>query len=98
MASGRDLKRRSTYNSPLRTRQAAETRAAVVAAAAEVFGQRGWAGTTLAAIATEAGTAVETLYSSFGSKSRLLVAAIDAAIVGDEDATSLEERAEFVAL
>ena len=90
--------RASGYHSPLRARQAAETRRTVVAAAGRLFGERGWAGTTLAAVAAEAGTAVETVYSGFGSKAGLLVAAIDVAIVGDDDNTPLAERAEFASL
>jgi len=65
----------------LRARQAAETRRTVLSAATRLFIERGWAATTLAAVAAEAGTAVETVYSAFGSKSGLLIAAIDVAIV-----------------
>lgn len=38
-------------------------------------------GTTLAAIAAEAGTAVETIYSGFASKRGVLLAAIDVAFL-----------------
>jgi AcrR family transcriptional regulator len=54
----------------------------VLEAAARLFTDRGWAATTLAAVAADAGTAVETVYAGFGSKSGLLTAAIDAAIAG----------------
>jgi AcrR family transcriptional regulator len=87
--------RQSTYKSPLRARQAAETRQIVLAAATRVFTERGWAGTTLAAVAAEAGTAVETIYSGFGSKSGLLITAIDIAIVGDDQDEPLVDRPEF---
>jgi TetR/AcrR family transcriptional regulator of autoinduction and epiphytic fitness len=90
--------RQSGYHSPLRARQAAETRLTVLAAATRLFTERGWAGTTLAAVAGEAGTAVETVYSAFGSKSGLLIAAIDVAIVGDDDQVSLVDRPEFASL
>ena len=53
--------RARTYNSSRRTRQAAQTRAEVLAAAAELFNTPGWAGTTLAAVAAAAGFAVETI-------------------------------------
>jgi AcrR family transcriptional regulator len=86
------------YHSPLRARQAAETRKTVLSAATHLFTQRGWAGTTLASVAAEAGTAVETVYSAFRSKSGLLIAAIDVAIVGDDDETPLMERSEFISL
>ena len=90
--------RHSTYSSPLRARQAAETRQAVLEAATGLFTDRGWAGTTLAAVAAEAGTAVETVYGAFVSKSGLLIAAINAAIAGDADEEPLVERPEFAGL
>jgi AcrR family transcriptional regulator len=93
-----DLELRSRYHSPLRARQAAQTRRAVLAAAARLFCQRGWAGTTMAAVAAEAGTAVETVYAGSKSKSRLLTDAIDAALVGDDEPVALTERAEFARL
>src|SRR5262245_65592526 len=93
--TGGSQQRTSGYHSPLRARQAAETRRTVVAAAGRLFGERGWAGTTLAAVAAEAGTAVETVYSGLGSKAALLVAAIDVDIVDDDDKTPLAERAEL---
>jgi AcrR family transcriptional regulator len=86
------------YHSPLRQRQAAQTRTMVLEAAIHVFAERGWTGTTLAAIAEEAGTAVETIYSAFGSKANLLIAAIDTAIAGDDRDARLDERAQFAAL
>jgi AcrR family transcriptional regulator len=67
-------------------------------AATRLFPEHGWAGTTLAAVAAEAGTAIETVYSAFGSKSGLLIAAIDVAIVGDDGEVSLVDRPEFAAL
>jgi len=75
-----------------------ETRRTVLNAATKLFAERGWAGTTLSAVAAEAGTAIETVYSAFRSKSGLLIAAIDAAIVGDDDETPLVDRPEFADL
>ena len=46
-------------------------------------------------VAAEAGTAVDTIYSAFGSKSGLLMAAIDLAIAGDDDPTSMVDRPEL---
>ncbi|MGA8372409.1 MAG: helix-turn-helix domain-containing protein [Acidimicrobiales bacterium] len=83
------------YHSPLRARQAAETRHAIVSAAITLFRDRGWAATTLPMVAAEAGTAVDTIYSAFGSKSGLLMAAIDLAIAGDDDPTSMVDRPEL---
>jgi AcrR family transcriptional regulator len=87
-----------SYNSSRRALQAAQTRDEVVRAAMVLFGQAGWAGTTLAAIAEEAGVSVETIYNGFGSKKGLLRATIDAAIVGDTEPVPLSLRPEYRAL
>ena len=87
---------RSGYHSPLRARQAAETRRTIVDAAIKLFGERGWAATTLPQVAAEAGTAVDTIYSAFGTKSGLLMAAVDVAIVGDDDPTAMVDRPELL--
>jgi AcrR family transcriptional regulator len=70
----------------------------VLAAATRLFSERGWTGTTLAAVAAEAGTAVETIYSGFGSKMGLLLAAIDVAISGNDEAQPVELSVEFTDL
>lgn len=88
----------SGYHSPLRARQAAETRRIIIAAAIKLFRDRGWAATTLPMIAAEAGTAVDTIYSAFGSKSSLLLAAIDVAIVGDDEEAPMIDRPDFALL
>src|ERR1700688_914394 len=86
---------RTGYHSPLRARQAAETRQAIINAAIVLFRDRGWAATTLPMVAAEAGTAVDTIYSAFGSKSGLLMAAIDLAIAGDDDPRAMVDRPEL---
>ena len=88
----------SRYHSPLRARQAAATRQAIVAGAITLFRDRGWAATTLPMIAAEAGTAVDTIYSTFGSKSSLLMAAVDVAIVGDDEEAAMIDRSDFAEL
>jgi AcrR family transcriptional regulator len=85
---------KSGYHSPLRARQAAETRHAIVIAAVKLFRDRGWAATTLPMVASEAGTAVDTIYSAFGSKSGLLMEAVELAIAGDDDPRSMVDRPE----
>jgi AcrR family transcriptional regulator len=52
--------------------QAAETRRLIVDAARRLFASRGYAATSIAAIAAEAGVAVPTIYASVGTKLRLL--------------------------
>jgi AcrR family transcriptional regulator len=87
-----DAKPTRRYSSARRTRQAEQTRADILAAAVKLFAESGWAATTLAAIAAEAGVAVETIYSGFPSKKALLLAAMDVAIVGDTLPVPLFER------
>jgi AcrR family transcriptional regulator len=86
------------YDSTRRAQQAAQTRADVVAAAIEVFSERGWTGTTLTAVAEVAGVSVETIRNGFGSKAGLLRAAMDSAVVGDVEPVPFVERPEFAAL
>jgi AcrR family transcriptional regulator len=85
----------SRYHSPLRERQAAQTRRAIIDAAIALFRERGWAATTLPMIASEAGTSVDTIYATFGTKSALLMAAVDVAIVGDDEEAAMADRPDF---
>jgi AcrR family transcriptional regulator len=89
---------RRQYSSALRRRQAGETRAQVLTAAAALFEESGWAGTTVAAVAKRAGVAVETVYSGFGSKKQLLRRVVDVAVVGDAEPVPLVEREVFTDL
>ncbi len=86
------------YSSSLRARHAADTKAQVLSAAAELFQESGWSGTTVSAIAKRAGVAVETVYSGFGSKKHVLRAVVDFAVVGDAEPVPLVEREVFAAL
>ncbi len=86
------------YNSSRRSLQAAQTRDEVIRAAIARFSATGWNGTTLAAIADEAGVSVETIYNGFGSKLGLLRAAADAAVAGDTEPIPFVERPEFLDL
>ncbi|GAA0923587.1 TetR/AcrR family transcriptional regulator [Virgisporangium aurantiacum] len=83
-----------TYRSPRREAQARATRAAIVGAAIKLFGERGYASTTMQAIAAEAGVAVESVYAA-GSKSELLRLAVDQTTVGDDEPVPLAERPEY---
>jgi AcrR family transcriptional regulator len=83
------------YRSTRRDQQAAQTRHDVLMGAVRLFDSTGWSGTTMAAIAAEAGVAVETIYSGFGNKKQLLRAAMDVAIVGDTAPIPLADRPEW---
>jgi AcrR family transcriptional regulator len=89
---------RRRYRSPLREQQAGQTRAAVLAAATRLFGDKGWAATGMRDVAGAAGVATETVYANFGSKSELLTACIDLAVVADPEPVPLADRPAFAAL
>jgi len=88
------------YRSELRQRQAHETRLRVVAAAAELFAELGYARTTLAKIAAAAGVSVETVQAQ-GSKAALMIASVEFAafgLTGDQSVLDLELGRRFVAI
>ncbi|MHC1563653.1 TetR family transcriptional regulator [Actinomycetospora sp. C-140] len=87
-----------TYRSPRRAMQAAQTRTEVISAARALFGERGWAATGMRDVARAAGVSVETIYGTLGGKVALLTAAIDGAVVGDDEPVPLAERPQFLAL
>jgi len=90
-----DEPRNRIYDSPLRVEQAGVTRLRVVGAAREVFLRRGYAATSVVAIAAEAGVSRETVYKTFGTKARILKAVYDAAVVGDAAPVPVTERAAY---
>ena len=57
---------------PVRRRDRAATRAAIVDAARDLFREQGYARTTITDISTRAGVAPQTVYWAFGSKARLV--------------------------
>lgn len=74
-----------------RQARAARTRAAIIRAATEEFRAGGYHGTTMAAIATRARVAVQTVYFVFHTKPALLTAAIDSAVMGEDDPAPPEQ-------
>jgi AcrR family transcriptional regulator len=78
-----EVKATRRYDSSRRAVQARENRAAVVAAAGELFLSGGFAATTVAAIAARAGVSVETVYKGFGGKPGLVRALCEEAFAGD---------------
>jgi AcrR family transcriptional regulator len=61
----------------------AGTEERLIAAATRLFVRNGYAATTLATVAAEAGVAARTVYVRFGTKAALLKRAVDVAVVGD---------------
>ncbi len=88
--SGQVNPSRRRYRSPLRADQAEQTRRRICAAAFRLFAERGYAGTTIAAVADAAGVAPETIYLSLGGKRGLLEGVIELAIA--EDGATDEDR------
>jgi AcrR family transcriptional regulator len=82
----------------LRAKRAEETRAMLLSTATELFTTKGWANTGMRDVAREAGVAVETLYSYYSSKRKLLDAVVDHAVVGDDEPIAVAERPEFLAM
>ena len=78
------------YRSALRTRQAEETRARIVAAAARLFAAQGYQATTISAIAREAGVSAETVKTT-AAKAELLIAAFEVTFSGSEAAETLAD-------
>jgi AcrR family transcriptional regulator len=93
-------KRPRAYTSDLRQRQAAETRQRIVAAAAALFSELGYASTTLAKIAERAQVSVETVQKN-GPKPALIRAAVEYTsfgIEGDQDIRELDVGKAFLAV
>lgn len=67
------------YRSPLRQRQAEETRRRVLTAARALFVRLGYAGTTVDAIAEAAGISPKTVVAAYGSKRGMLAEVLDPA-------------------
>jgi AcrR family transcriptional regulator len=84
--------KKSGYQSQLRTEQAAATRRLVLDAATHLFVERGYAATSIDAIAEAAGVGRSTVFAAAGGKSWLLKTAYDRAIVGDDEPVPLLQR------
>jgi AcrR family transcriptional regulator len=80
------------YNSPRRREQAAATRHEILEAAQRLFERQGYAATTMAAIAAEAGVALKTVYVAFETKSGVLRALWHLLLRGDEADVPMGER------
>jgi AcrR family transcriptional regulator len=87
---GKVKRSRRKYHSPLRADQAERTRQKVLEAAYRLFVERGYAGTTIAAVASEAGVSPETIYLALGGKRGLLEGVIEMAIAGEDDVSAAD--------
>lgn len=80
------------YNSKRRQEQARHTQRLIAESARQLFDDRGYAGATIDAIATAAGVAPETVYSTFGSKRKILSYLMSIAVGGDDQPIQLLNR------
>jgi AcrR family transcriptional regulator len=91
------VKSRRRYDASGRRAQAARTRAAVLDAAERRLLADGFAATTIASIAAEAGVSPETVYKGFGGKPGLVRAIRDRALEGAQPVPA-EQRSEELRL
>jgi AcrR family transcriptional regulator len=77
---------RRAYHSPLRADQAQQTRRRVLESARRLFVEHGYAGTTVAGVAADAGVSPETIYLSLGGKRGLLEGVME--ITGPHDSAA----------
>ncbi len=86
------VNRRRPYDSTGRQAHARQNRAAILAAARQLFLDQGYAATTMGTIAAQAGVSAETIYKAFGNKAGLLQALFDTAVSRDEEPTPRSDR------
>jgi len=86
------VKAKRPYDSTRRREQARATRRAVLDAARGLFVDRGYASTSIEAIAARAGVSPETVYAVFKSKRALLRELIDVSIAGDDAPVPVLDR------
>jgi len=83
-----------SYTSPLREEQARQTRRRILDAAHRLLLERGYAATTMTAVATAAGVSTQTVYKVFGTKPALVKQVYDVTLVGDDEPVPFAERPE----
>ena len=81
-----------TYDSTSRREKAEATRQAILSASRAIFSERGYAGTTMPAIAKAAGIALDTVYASVGKKPALFALLVETAISGTDVAIPAADR------
>ena len=89
------VKSKRRYDSTRRRAQAAATREDILDAAQRLFEHRGYAATTMDAIATEAGVALKTVYIAFDTKSGLLRAVWNHLLRAGRDEVPVAEQSPY---
>jgi AcrR family transcriptional regulator len=80
------------YDASSRREAAETTRQAILDAARAMFCEKGYAGTTMPAIAKSAGISLDTVYATVGKKPALFALLVESAISGANVAVPAEER------
>ena len=86
------VKAKRQYTSTLRQQQASQTRSRILDVAQRLFTERGYGGTTIESIGSEAGVATDTVYASFRNKPGVLRALLNVRVVGDDSPEPLLDR------
>jgi AcrR family transcriptional regulator len=89
------VKPKRRYDSSGRQAQARRNRQAILDAAQQQFLDRGYAATTIAAVAAQAGVSVETIYKAFGGKPGLVRAIYDRGLVGRQPVPAYQRADEL---
>ena len=89
------VKPKRAYDSSRRKKQAETTQRDILEAAERLFLKQGYAATTMAAIAKEAGTAVKTVYLAFETKSGVLRALWNTLLRGNDGGAPVADQEWF---
>ena len=87
-----DPVKRRNYDATGRRAAAAKTRSTILRTARELFIERGYAATTMADVAKEAGLSPDTVYTVVGAKPVLFRELIETALSGTDEVIAGEER------
>ncbi len=88
------VKTQRRYVSGVRQEQAQRTRLRILDAAHRLFGEYGYAATTIERIAAEAGVAIDTVYAVFRSKRAVLSGLMERQVGGDDQPIAMLDRPE----
>lgn len=86
------------YDASRRQAQARENRARMLAAARDLFLEKGYAGTAIPDVASAAELSVQAVYKAFANKATLLKAVFDVTVAGDDEPVPVAARETIAAV
>jgi len=86
------------YDASRRQVQARENRARMLAAARDLFLEKGYAGTAIPDVASAAELSVQAVYKAFANKATLLKAVFDVTVAGDDEPVPVAARETIAAV